>query len=48
MSEQQNIISEIEENLSVCYSFEQTLDTALQHAEAMQQSILKDAIAGRF
>lgn len=47
MSEQQNIISEIEESLSVCYSFEQTLDTALQHAEAMRQSILKDAIAGR-
>lgn len=47
MSEQQNIISEIEVNLSVCYSFEQTLNTALQQAEATRQSILKDAIEGR-
>lgn len=46
--EKQNIIvKEIESRLSVCDSIEQTVDTALQQAEAMRQSILKDAFEGR-
>lgn len=41
------MISEIESRLSVCDSIEQTVDTTLQQAEAMRQSILKDAFEGR-
>ena len=41
------IIGAIESRLSVCDSIEQTVDTALQQAEAMRQSILKDAFVGR-
>lgn len=41
------IIEAIESRLSVCDSIEQTVDTALQQAEAMRQSILKDAFEGR-
>lgn len=41
------IVSEIESRLSVCDSIEQTVDTALQQAEAMRQSILKQAFEGR-
>ena len=44
---QKRIVEEIESNLSVCDSIEQTVDTALQQAEAMRQSILKDAFEGR-
>lgn len=44
---QKKIVEEIESNLSVCDSIEQTVDTALQQAEAMRQSILKDAFEGR-
>ena len=39
--EQHMIIEAIESRLSVCDSIEQTVDTALQQAEAMRQSILK-------
>ena len=45
--EQQAIIIEIEGKISVCDSIEKTVDTALQQAEAMRQSILKDAFEGR-
>ena len=45
--EQKIIVSEIESRLSVCDSIEQTVDTALQQAEAMRQSILKQAFEGR-
>ncbi len=45
---QKTIIQEIEARLSVCDSIEQTVDTALQQAEAMRQSILKQAFEGRF
>ena len=38
---QDSIVSEIEGKLSVCESIEQTVDTALQQAEATRQSILK-------
>lgn len=41
------IIEAIESRLSVCDSIEQTVDTALQQAEAMRQSISKDAFEGR-
>ncbi len=44
----ESIISEIESRLSVCDSIEQTVDTALQQAEAMRQSILKATFEGRF
>lgn len=41
------IVAEIHSRLSVCDSIEQTVDTALQQAEAMRQSILKEAFEGR-
>lgn len=41
------IIDELTEEFSVCDSIEQTVDTALQQAEAMRQSILKQAFEGR-
>ena len=44
---QKTIIAELTEEFSVCDSIEQTVDTALQQAEAMRQSILKDAFEGR-
>ena len=37
----------IDDRLSVCDSIEQTVDTALQQAEATWQSILKDTFEGR-
>lgn len=47
IDEQRVVISEIESRLSVCDSIEQTVDIALQQAEVMRQSILKDAFEGR-
>ena len=47
ISEQQKMLEQIESRLSVCDSIEQTVDIALQQAEAMRQSILKDAFEGR-
>lgn len=45
--EKQNIIvKEIESRLSVCDSIEKTIDTAFQEAEALRQSILKQAFEG--
>lgn len=46
-AEQRVIVEEIESRMSVCDSIEQTVDAALQQAEAMRQSILKDAFEGR-
>jgi len=43
---QEKIVSEIESRLSVCDKIEETVTTALQEAEAMRQSILKQAFAG--
>ena len=43
----ESILSIIECRLSVCDSIEHTVDIALQQAEAMRQSILKDAFEGR-
>ena len=47
MEKQEEIVSIIEARMSVCDSIEQTVDTALQQAEAMRQSILKDAFEGK-
>lgn len=44
--EAQQIVAFIDNRLSVCDSIEQTVDTALQQAEAMRQSILKQAFEG--
>lgn len=43
---QHNVVKEIESRLSVCDSIEKTIDTALQEAEALRQSILKKAFEG--
>ena len=40
------IVNSIESRLSVCDSIEETVDVALQQAEAMRQSILKKAFEG--
>lgn len=47
LSHQDEIVSFIEHNLSTCDSIERTIDTALHQAEALRQSILKDAFEGR-
>lgn len=44
--EQVNISQQIESRLSVCDNIEKTVDTALQQAEALRQSILKKAFEG--
>lgn len=41
------ILKTIEARLSICDSIEKTVDTALQRAEALRQSILKKAFEGR-
>lgn len=43
---QKMILAKIDANLSVCDSIEKTVDTALQQAEALRQSILKIAFEG--
>lgn len=45
-SEATKILATIEARLSVCDSIEKTVNTALQQAEAMRQSILKLAFEG--
>ena len=44
--EAEAVLDIIESRLSVCDSIEQTVDTALQQAEAVRQSILKKAFEG--
>ena len=44
--EAQAVLNVIESRLSVCYSIEKTVDTALQQTAAMRQSILKKAFEG--
>ena len=46
IEKQSEIVSIIEARMSVCDSIEQTVDAALQQAEAMRQSILKEAFEG--
>jgi len=45
--EQKAVVSEIESRMTICDSIEKTVDTALRQAEAMRQSILKQAFEGR-
>ncbi len=44
--QQQYVVSEVESRLSICDSIQKTVDTALQQAEALRQSILKKAFEG--
>lgn len=46
IKEQKEVISEIEARMTICDNIEKTVDTALQQAEAMRQSILKKAFEG--
>lgn len=46
-SEQEEIIRDIENKMSVCDGIKKAVDMALQQAEAMRQSILKQAFEGR-
>ena len=45
--EQEIIAEKIETKLSICENITQTVDIALQQAEALRQSILKEAFEGR-
>ena len=45
--QQKTVSQKIDAALSVCDSIEKTVDTALQQAEAMRQSILKKAFEGK-
>ena len=47
LERQELILQKIQEKMSLCDSIEKTVDTALQQAEAMRQSILKQAFEGR-
>jgi type I restriction enzyme S subunit len=47
VAEQQQIVQEIEERLSVCDKLEETIAQSLQKAESLRQSILKKAFAGK-
>ena len=46
-SEALKVVSKIDHQLGNCNQIEKTVDTALQQAEAMRQSILKQAFEGR-
>lgn len=46
LAAQQKIISMIEEKISLCKSIEKAIDQSLQQAEALRQSILKQAFEG--
>jgi len=48
LQKQQKVVFLIESRLSVCDSIEQTVDAALAQADAMRQSILKQAFEGGF
>ena len=44
---QKSIVDRVEAQLSICDSIEKTVDTALLQAEAMRQSVLKQAFEGK-
>lgn len=46
VNEQKAVIAEIESRITICDNIEETVDIALQQAEAMRQSILKKAFEG--
>ena len=47
LTEQKQIVQEIESRLSVCEHIEATIEEALEKAEALRQSILKKAFEGK-
>lgn len=47
LNDQRSLLEKIESRSSVCDSIQQTIDTSLQQAEALRQSILKQAFGGR-
>ena len=47
VSDQYAIMQEIESRLSVCDKLEETIEQSLLQAEALRQSILKQAFAGK-
>ena len=47
LNDQRSLLEKIESRSSVCDSIQQTIDTSLQQAEALRQSILKLAFEGR-
>ncbi len=47
VKEQQKIVAEIESRFSVCDQMEETIETSLKQAEALRQSILKQAFEGK-
>lgn len=47
LCEQQRIVRAIEGRLSICNQIEKTIEQSLQQAEALRQSILKQAFEGR-
>lgn len=47
LSTQKELLRKLEDKMSVCDSIEKTVDTALQQAEALRQSILKKTFEGR-
>ena len=47
LNQQQEIVSRIEAQLSACGQIEKTIEQSLQQAEALRQSILKQAFEGR-
>ena len=46
LQEQNIIVNEIENRMSVCDSIESTIENALVQAEALRQSVLKKAFEG--
>jgi len=47
LAEQEAIVSEIEERLSVCDALEASIEKGLAQAESLRQSILKKAFEGK-
>ncbi|MBR2953465.1 MAG: restriction endonuclease subunit S [Clostridia bacterium] len=47
LKKQCEIVNDIETKLTICHNLEKTVDTTLQQAEAMRQSILKKAFEGK-
>lgn len=47
LQEQEKLVKQISDRLSVCDSIEKTVDTALAQTDAMRQSILKQAFEGK-
>ena len=44
---QKRTVLKIEERISICDDSERSIDTAIQQAEALRQSVLKQAFEGR-